>query len=149
MPIKGIISPDHVQLNKFDLRVIGLPPLVITAISGIEEELDMSDLPDRTKATGGRVKPVEFDITIPAHEIQSQISMESWYGETQDPVTPTHKKIGTLILFTQSNFPLRSFTLVGMMPRGRNLPDFEMENDGEMADVVWPMSADQIEPDLI
>lgn len=149
MGIKGVIQPDHVQTNKYDLRVIGLPPLVITAISGIEEELDTTDLPDRTKATGGRTKPVEFDITIPAHEIVTQKAFELWFEECKDPVTPTHKKIGTLTTFTQSNLPLVAFTLDAMMPIKRALPDLEMEGDGEMSEHVWSMSADEVFPHLI
>lgn len=149
MGIKGVLLPNHVQLNKYDLRVIGVAPLVITAVSGIEEELDVSDLPDRTKATGGRTKPVEFDITIPAHEVISQKAMELWFEETKDPVSPTHKKIGTLTTFTQSNFPLVSFTLDGLMPIKRALPDYEMDGDGEMAEHVWTMSADELLPNII
>lgn len=149
MPIKGVISADHAQVNKYELRVIGLEPLLITAISGIEEELDVTDLPDRTKATGGRTKPVEFDITIPGHEVISQKTMELWFEQCKDPVDPLHKKIGTLTNFTQSNNPLIGFTLEGLMPVKRALPDYELDNDGEMSEHVWSMTADELYPHII
>lgn len=146
MPIKGVILPDHVQVNKYLLTVIGMPPLTITAISGLEEELDVTDLPDRTKATGGRTKPVEFDITLPAHHVIEQRAMELWFAQSKDPVLPTHKRLATLTLFTQLGLPLVSFALVGTFPMKRALPDLELENDGEMAGIVWSMSADEVLP---
>lgn len=149
MGIKGILLPNHVQVNKYDFRVIGLLPLIITAISGLEEELDTTDLPDRTKATGGRTKAVEFDITIPAHELISQKSLEVWFEECKDPVLPTHKKIATLTMFNQGNIPLVTFTLTGVFPMKRALPDLELDNDGEMSEHVWSMSADEILPGIL
>jgi hypothetical protein len=144
MPIKGVIQPDIVQVNKYLLTVPGMPPLVIIAISGIEEELDVSDLPDRTKATGGRTKPVEYDITIPAHHSIEQYAMEQWFDAGKDPVTPDHKRLATLTLFSQMALPIFSVALTGTFPTKRALPDLELENDGEMAGIVWSMSSDEV-----
>lgn len=146
MPIKGVILPDHIQVNKYLLTVIGMPPLVLTAISGIEEELDVSDLPDRTKASGGRTKPIEYDITLPLHHTVSRLAMEEWFDACKDPILPTHKRLATLTMFSQSGLPLVSFTLTGTFPMKRGLPDLELENDGEMAGVVWSMSSDEVIP---
>ena len=149
MGIKGTIQANHVQLNKYELAVIGLPTLVITAISGIEEELDVSEMPDRTRVSGGRTKPVEYDITIPLHHTLEQLALEQWFEQCKDPVDPEHKKLGTLTLFNQSGDPLVSFTLPDTFPTKRGLPDLELDNDGEMAAAVWSMSSDDVIPNIL
>lgn len=149
MSIKGVVLKDFVQVNKYLLSVTGLPPLVLTAISGIEEELQTTDLPDATKGSGGRTNPVEYDITIPAHHVVEQAAMESWFDECKDPVDPAHKKLAVLTLFTQSGNPLVSFTLPDTFPTKRALPDLELENEGEMAGFVWSMSSDEMIPNIL
>lgn len=145
MPIKSVLLPDHVQVNKYQLLVAGLPPLLFTMVSSIEEELDTVELPDRTTASGGRSKPVEFEVTQPMHHTLERLAMEAWYtGETTDPVLPSYKKVGTLLSFSQSNLIQVSYMLIGLYPFKRTLPDFELENDGEMATIVWGMKADEV-----
>lgn len=145
MAIKGVILPDHVQVNKYQLTVAGLPPLLFTAVSGIEEEMDTVDLPDRTSQTGGRTKPVEFEVTQPAHHMIERLAMEAWWSECKDPVSPLHKKIGTLIAFSQSTIMQVSYMLFGVFPSKRALPDFDLDNDGDMAALVWTLKADEVQ----
>ena len=144
--MKGTIQENHIPVNHWMYIVAGLPPLVITEQSGIEDELETTDLPDRTRASGGNRKASEFEISIPMHHIVEQAAMESWFLEEQDPVSPTYKKAGTLIHFGLNGVPARTFGTVGVFPTKRALPDLEMENEGEMAVVVWSMSADDVEP---
>lgn len=146
MAIKGVILPDHVQVNKYLLSVAGLPPLLFTAVSGIEEELDAVELPDRTPQTGGRVKPVEFEVTQPMHHNLERAAMELWFRECHDPVTPTHKKLGTLTLFSQTLLNQPSWSLVGLWIMKRALPDLDLDNEGEMAGIVWTMKANELIP---
>lgn len=144
MPIKGVILSDHVQINKYQLTVIGMPPMLFTAMSGIEEELDQTELPDRTSQTGGRTKPGTFDLTQPMHHTLERFAMEAWFSECKDPVSPLHKKIGTVLAFSQSNANIVSYMLQGLYPQKRALPDFEMDNDGEMGTIVWTMHYDEV-----
>jgi hypothetical protein len=146
MAIKGVILPDHVQVNKYQLTVAGLPPLLFTAISGIEEELDAVDLPDRTPQTGGRVKGVEFEVTQPLHHNLERAAMELWFRECHDPVSPLHKKLGTLTLFSQTLLNQPSWSLLGLWIMKRALPDLDLDNDGEMAGIVWTMKANELIP---
>lgn len=144
--MKGVIQGDHIPVNKYQLLVLGMPPLVITELSGIEDELETADLPDRTVASGGNRKATEFTMMIPMHHGVEQAAMEVWYRESQDPVSPTYKKAGTLVHTSISGSTLRTFTLIGVFPKKRALPDLEMVNEGEMAQVEWTMSTDDIEP---
>lgn len=144
MPIKGVIKPDHIQVNKYQLTVVGMPPLLFTAISSIEDELDQVELPDRTTQTGGRTKPGSFDVTQPMHHTVEVAAMEGWFESCKDPVSPLHQKVGTLISFSQSNLIVVSYMLQGLYPQKRALPDFELENDGEMGSLVWTMHYNEV-----
>lgn len=144
MPMKAVLLPDHIQVNKYQLSIAGMPPMTFTAISGIEEEMDTIELPDRTVATGGRTKPVEFDLTQPEHHPIERYAMEAWFEECKDPVLPTHKKIATLLHFSQSNLMTVGYMLIGLFPSKRALPDLDMDNEGEMGTIVWTMKADEL-----
>ena len=141
MAIKGTIQQDHLQVNKFTLQVSGLPPILFTTISGIEEELDTVELPDRTPQTGGRAKPVEFDATTPMHHKLEKAALDLWLRECTDPVSPLHKKLGTLIIESQSTLTKVSFALLGLFVFKRATPDLDLENDGEMAMITWSFKA--------
>jgi hypothetical protein len=60
--MKGAIAPDHIPVNKYQLLVAGVIPLTITEVSGIEDELQTTELPDRTVASGGNRGPSEVEI---------------------------------------------------------------------------------------
>jgi hypothetical protein len=144
--MKAVIQPDHIPLNKFELIVLGLPPFTFTALSGLEEELDVVDLPDRTVASGGRTGPVEIEVMLPAHHIAEQAAMELWFQESQDPVLPTYKKPGTLLITSISGGTVRSFSMPDLFPSKRTIPDFEFDNDGELAEIGWTLRASDVLP---
>lgn len=144
--MKGEMLPDHIPVNNYELLVLGLPALTPTEISGIEDELQTTELPDRTRASGGNRGPTEFTMMIPMHHLIEQAAMELWFRESQDPVSPTYKKVGTLIHKSISGATLRTYSNIGMFPTKRVLPDLEKENEGEIALVEWTISADDIEP---
>lgn len=147
MAMKGSIQPNHIPVNKFEVLVVGLPPLTVTNSSGLEEELQVVELPDNTKVSGGRTGPSEFTITIPLHHTIEVAAMELWFRESQDPVTPTYKKAGSLIMTSIGLAgPTRIYNMIGMFPMKRKLSEGEMKNDGDMATVEWSMCVDQIIP---
>lgn len=147
MPIKGTMQPDILQVHKFQLIVTGLPiPFTLTSLSGIEDELDVAELPDRTNASGGRRKQIEFEIGIPAHHALEITQMEAWFQECQDPVSPLHKKPASVIIYSQSNLKYGTIALWGLFPSKRAMPDLELDNDGEMAVITYTMKADNSSP---
>lgn len=144
--MKGVLEADHIAVNKYELLVAGLLPLTPVNISGIDDELQTIQLPDRTVASAGVRNPTEFTLQLPLHHAAQQAAMELWYVESQDPVLPTYKKPVTLIMKSLSGNNNRSFTLLGVFPKKRVTPELEMENEGEMAVVEWTMSVDDVFP---
>lgn len=144
--MKAVIQPDHIPLNKFQLLVLGLPTFTFTALAGLEEELDVVDLPDRTVASGGRTQPQEFTVMLPTHHITEQAAMELWFQESQDPVLPTYKKPATLLLPSISGQIVRSYSLIDVFPSKRTLPDVDFDNDGELSQIEWTLRASDMLP---
>jgi hypothetical protein len=144
--MKGEIQPDHIPVNKFALKVVGLLDFYASTISGLEDELMTIDLPDRTKASGGVRGPSEFTMMTPMHHLTEIAAMEIWFKEGQDPISPTYKKPCTLIMTSLSGNKSKSYTLIGVFVSKRVLPDLDKSDDGEMAQIEWTMSVDDIIP---
>lgn len=144
--MKGNIDPDHIPLNKGQLIVLGLPDFTFLTIAGLEEELDVVDLPDRTKASGGRSGPVEFTVTLPAHHEVQRIAMEIWYQEGKDPVTPTYQKPATFLASSITGNRTLSYSFPDLFVGKRTVPDFDADNDGELAAIEYTLHASDMFP---
>ena len=144
--MKGVIDEDHIPVNKYTFTVVGGGVMMVTSVTGLEEELDTVDLPDRTVASGGRSGPVEIVISIPEHHVVDQIVMEAWFkeagaGGVSGPVLPTYKKPATLVVESLSTAISRTIGFTDMFPSKRSMSDREMGDNGEMAVVEWTMKA--------
>jgi hypothetical protein len=144
--VKGVLAPDHIPRNKYQLRVRGLPPITFTFVGGLEEELETVDLPDRTTASGGNTKPVTFTVRMPTHHVTERVAMENWFTECQDPVPRSYKKVGTLIKQSISSLASVTYMLHGLYISKRTTQDQEMENEGELDEIEWEMKADRLIP---
>ena len=144
--MKGVIKEDHIPINKYEIIVAGMPPLLFTEILGLEKELQTTDLPDRTTASGGNTGPVEFTAKQPMHHTVEVAAMELWLQEGQDPVTPTYKKAGTLIRKSLTGNVVNTTTIIGLYVSKKKEPDLEMANEGEMAAIEWTFKADDSLP---
>ncbi len=144
--LKGIIQPNHAPLNNFEVFILGLPPIVFITVAGLEEELETVDLPDRTTASGGNTKPVEWTGTTMLHHTVERLALEAWFKEGQDSVTSTYKKIGTLLSRGIQNNVHATYTLPGLYIMKRVIPDFDKANEGEPAMLEWTFKADDIIP---
>jgi hypothetical protein len=146
MSLKGKIKADHIPLNNYELIGAGAPPLVFTEISGIEEELETVDLPDRSKASGGNTKPIEFTVMQPQHHTVEVAYMEQWFLAAQNQL-PGYKRQYTLQgKPVNPAKPPKSYTLVDLFPTKRKLPDLSMENEGELATIEWTIVGLQVLP---
>tara|TARA_Y100000004_G_scaffold185525_1_gene235835 strand:- start:546 stop:989 length:444 start_codon:yes stop_codon:yes gene_type:complete len=146
MGIKAVLNPDHIPTNKYQMIIVGMPSITFTNISGLELEVDMVDLPDRTRATGGNPKAVEFTATMPMHHAVELAAMEIWFEEAQDPVSLTYKKAGTLIMTSGSGDIVKTYSMIGIFCSKRKLPDLSFESEGDMAEVEWTFQVDTLLP---
>lgn len=142
--MKHVLLPDHIPTNKYVFTVAGLPPITFTSVGALEEEIDKIDLPDRTAASGGRTKPVEFDVKVPSHHAVEIAAMEAWYEEGQDPVSPTYKKVGTLAMISLTGAQQYVATLIGIWNYKRGTPELEMNSDGELTEITYSLCTDQV-----
>jgi hypothetical protein len=144
--MKGVINPNHAPDNNYQLLILGIPALTVTSLGALEDELNTMKLPDRTVASGGNREATEFDIDIPMHHVIEQAAMEIWYREAQDPVSPGYKKVGSVIFKRLDDSIARTFSLIGVFPKKRALPEGKMDGEGEMQNVTWTLSVDDILP---
>lgn len=140
--MKMVLLPDHIPVNNFDLIVIGGPPILqFITIDGFDWELDTVDLPDRTKATGGATKAIEFTGTHPKHHVVEDVFLQAWFTEAELGL-PTYKKAATLQNVSISGLNRRNWALIGMFPTKQKTADLDIGNEGEMNVTEWTFSAD-------
>lgn len=145
--MKGAIQEGHIPVNNFVLLVLGMVPFTLTKLSGIEKELEVVDLPDRTKASGGQTKAGTFTMMLPLHHTLEVAAMQKWFKDSQDPVQPGYRKTATLTMSpVVLNEVGKSYTILGLFPVKEKLPDLEMKNEGEMAEVEYTMAWTDIDP---
>ncbi len=142
MTLKNVLQPNHAPINKYELLVLGLPSIVFTKVGGIEQETGAVELPDNTTASGGQQKAFEVVCELPLHHVEELDSIESWYKEGKDPITPTYKKVGSMLYKGGDDSVVKSYSLLGAWIKKIKYPDAEMANDGEMGVVEITMSVD-------
>jgi len=147
MTLKGLIQEGHIPVNKFQLIFPGMPPLTVTKLGGLEEELEVAEMPDRTVHSNGQTKATELTIELMMHHVIEQQAMEVWYAMSKDPVLPGYKKDGTLLHLSVSVAGLPSvFALSGVFPKARKTPEMDMTNESDAAIVEWTLSVDDVSP---
>lgn len=142
--MKQVLQPDHIPLNNFQLRIRGMPALTLIECSGIEEEIDMVDLPDRTKASGGHSKAFEFTFSIPTHHRAEVAACKLWFESCQEPVAPNYKKQAVLIKKSISTMQRVSYLIEGMWLSKWKNPDNDMNNEGELDKIEFTACGDNL-----
>ena len=146
MGVKQTLLPDHIPTNKYTLIIAPYGPITFTKISGIEQALDVAELPDRTMSPGGNVHVSEFTAEQPMHHTAQVIIMETWFAECQDPISNTAKKAATLVLQSGIGNRLKTFTMTGLWPKTKKTPDLDYASEGDMAVIEWTFSLDNMLP---
>ena len=145
--MKGAIQANHIPKNKARFTVAGITTqFTFTTISEINNETETVELPDRTVASGGQDKSVEFTATLPMHHDAEIGAMRAWRSQARDPVHPAYKKSGTLIMERIGGGLPRMFLLKGCFPNIDGIPGYEMANEGEMQVMTYTFKADECIP---
>lgn len=147
MSLKGLILPGHIPVNKYQLIFPAMPPLVVTKLGGLEEELEVAELPDRTVHSNGQTKALELTIEMCMHHIIERLAMEAWFADSKDPVVPGYKKDGTLLHLSVSAVGLPVvYSVNGAFPKMRKTPEMDMTNESDAATMEWTLSVDSVDP---
>lgn len=144
MVMKGSVQPNHIPVNNYELIIAGIPKILLVTLAGLEDETEAVDLPDRTKASGGNAKPLEFAGTTFEHHTIELAALELWRLEAVDPVTPLYKKVGTLIKRGIEGNVVTTRTLTGLWIMKRKDADLDLANEGDPAMIEWTFSADSV-----
>lgn len=142
--MKQVLQPDHLPRNNFTLRVRGMDDLTLIEMSGIEEEIDNVELPDRTFASGGHSKPFEFTFSIPAHHASEVNACKDWYADCQEPVADDYKKDATLVLTSISTRKTQSYLIEGMFLCKWKMSDMASDNEGEDHRIEFTAKGDKL-----
>ena len=145
MVMKGAVKANHIPKNNFELIIVGIPPILVTEFSGLEQETESVDMPDRTVASGGNVKATEHDIKTFEHHLVETAAMELWRREGIDPVSPLYKKGGTLVKRALDGSIASVRILQGVWIKKRTDADLELANEGEPTMITWALSIDKID----
>ena len=114
--------------------------------SGLEDETESVSLPDRTMASGGNSLPVEFTATTFEHHTAERAALELWLREGRDPVSPTYKKVGTLIKRNIYGEVASTTSLTGLWIKKKETSELDLSNEGEPALLTWTLQADSALP---
>lgn len=147
MALKNKIKPDHMPVNKYRLAIIGAPAeIAIISVSGLETEVGVIDLPDRTRASGGEPSASEFTVQVPMHHLTDVLYMDLWFQMANDPIVPGYKRDGSLIHTSGTGQGIQTYNLAGVFVSKRKLPDLSWEDDGNMAVVEYTLQCDLVVP---
>lgn len=144
--VKCVINPDELKVNKGKLIVAGIVPILCTEIKGLKAEGELATLPDQTNVSGGRNKAGTFTIKIPAHHFITVRALEEWKKKAMDPQDTDTKKSATLIFLSGTNLKFKSWALEGVWVVTETMPDMELKDEGNEAEVEFTLSFDDINP---
>lgn len=139
--IEGVIQPNHAPVNSYELCILGLPKIVFTKVEGLEEELETVTLPDRSEASGGNTKPVEFTAMQMIHHAVEVAAIQLWYNLGKGNVTMGYKKSGSMIYKKSDGTIAWVVPLTEIFVKKRKYPDGDMENEGDAGQMTWTFSA--------
>lgn len=141
MALKGVIPKDIIAANKFTLAIDNVE-IVAVSVSGIEENLQVAELPDGTKASGGRTEASETTIVIPQHVTQSRQVMDLWWQSCKDPVQPDAYKNITVTGTSSTGANTSVSTLIGVFITSRKSADYALEDGSTMTVIEYTCSVD-------
>lgn len=143
--MKGVIQKDHMPVNNGTLKVLGLPEITFTTISGITLATTEVELPDATVVSGGKRSPWEMTVTVPTHHLVEIAAMDLWVEQGKNG-SNGYKKAGSIIFESVSGGKFKTYSVLGVWARDLTLPDQDMGNDGDMNVNTYVLRGDDALP---
>lgn len=141
MPVKNLLGKDVIGANKFTFSVDN-DDLLVVSVSGIEETLQVIELPDGTAASGGRTDVSETTVVVAQHTKASITFFDAWWALCQDPVPPAAYKNGTVTGNSSSGGVSATTTLISVFIKSRKSADYNLEDGTTMTVVEYTLSVD-------
>ncbi len=141
MPITldNTIDKDIMTAAKYTITVDGIPRF-ITERSGLQEPIDVVDLPDGSQVTGGRTPAQEFTIMVPQHHEADIRFFDAWHALSKANNTPrTVYRIMTATSRSNSGALSRTSTLLNVWVKGKTHPDLSIAGTDQMTSVEYTM----------
>ena len=154
MPIKGTIKKDAIRGDAYAAEIDDgagtVREVTYTMIGEIEEEVPVIELPDGTKASGGRTTVEPFDVKIPMHHTEDYAFMEAWYKQcNSDPIPPTAYREMTVTMTSNSGTIERFEILEGVWIHGRTSAEKSMgEGQDTFMEITYKMCVDSRRADV-
>jgi len=142
MPIKGVLEQNHIPVNKYELGVPDVGTFTFTKISSFDREINMVDLPDRTRASGGVENAVEFTATLPKHHLAEKMLIENWYRMAT--AGTKYKYAATLTEYRLNGEVGSTLMFTNLWVQKITEPEKDMANEGEMAVIEITFQADEV-----
>ncbi len=138
--IKGEALPDPALRGQFRVSFIGMPPIYATKFTGLEFEIETTDLADRTRHSAGATGAGEAVCSGYLHHTIEAVAWEAWFDASRNG-SPGYKRDGTLEILGADGIPRAIYSLVGVWPKKWAIGDFD-KTSKDSVEVAFTLSID-------
>jgi len=116
--------------------------ITFTSISGLEQEIDAAESPDRTAHSTGIAKNVTLTVKCASHDDASISAMYEWYDECWGNVSEGYKKTGTLAFEDNRGIARKVYYLEGAWLKKFADDEAQMEESSKIHETEFSVSVD-------
>lgn len=140
--VKGEILPGAAPRSKFRVIFAGLPPFYASKFTGLESELEVLELPDRTRQSAGNTKASTADVAGMVHHTIEAAAWDGWWVQSQAGVAG-YKRAGTVEVLGPDDVPVAFYALAGVFPTKWMLGDLD-KTSTDSVEITYSLSVDSV-----
>lgn len=140
--IKGEVLAGAAPRSKFHLLVTGLPPFYATKLTGLESELEVLELSDRTRQSAGFTKASNADVSGYVHHVVEAAAFDAWWVQSQAGGVG-YKRAATLEMLGPDEIPVAIYALAGVFPTKWAMGDLD-RTATEAVEITYSLSVDSV-----
>ncbi len=140
--IKGEVLAGAAPRSKFRLFVAGLPPFYATKFTGLESELEVLELADRTRQSAGHTKASNADVSGYVHHTIEAAAFDAWWVQSQAGGVG-YKRAATLEMLGPDDVPVAIYALAGIFPTKWAMGDLD-RTATEAVEITYSLSVDSV-----
>jgi len=143
---KGTVEAGAAVTSQYTLSLPLIGDINATEIGAIKREVELADMPDRTRQSTGNEKPIDTTIKTLIHHTEEMLAMEALYLATRTGTAGYKVEGTTLSLNGADEVKVRGYLLLGFIIHGMEIPDLKAGDQGSPVEVTWSVSLDGVEP---